>query len=190
MLPGPKPEVVAVPELVVEPIPEKVKKMKKAKCIPEPIVEVMPEPIPEVIPEPIVEVIPELVVETYAEVIPEKPKRKTKKVKTEEEQAEDDQHRIEFLKQTWDDYETRLSFKEIQQELESYEPPNEVLQKFKDSYYSRFMNGYMDRRPKVSEPPKVETVPEKPRRKLKIIQDPPKLPDFPVRDRRKLDSPL
>jgi hypothetical protein len=178
---------------VVESIPEtKVKKMKKAKCMPEPI----PEPIVEVIPEPIPEVIPELVVETYAEpiveVIPEKPKRKAKKPKTEEEQAEDDQRRIEFLKQTWDDYETRFSFQEIQKEIESYQPPNEVLQKFKDSYYSRFMNGYMDRRPKVVaeldlEPEK--PVAEKPRRKLKIIQDPPKLPDFPVRDRRKA-SPL
>jgi hypothetical protein len=41
---------------------------------------------------------------------------------------------------------------------------------------------YIDRRPKVEAvpEPKVEPVPEKPRRKLKIINDPPKNPSTPT----------
>ena len=135
--------------------------------VPEPVVS---EPVPEpVVSEPVPE--PEVVV--VSEVVVSEPKpvklKKVKKVKTEEEQAEEDKNDMENMRDMWDEYTTRLSFQEIQQQIESYQPRNEALQKFKDSYYARFMNdGYIDRRPK--EEPK----PEKPRRKLKIINDPPK----------------
>ena len=163
--PAPIVEVISVPvvEVISEPVPEPIVEVI-SEPVPEPIVEVIPEPVPivEVIPEPVP------VVEVISEPKPVK-KLKKAKVKTEEEQIEDDQCRIQHLKEFWDELETRLSFQEIQQEIESYQAPNEVLQKFKDSYYSRFMNdGYMDRRPKE------ELKPEKPRRKLKIIDDPPK----------------
>ena len=173
MLPEIKLSEIKIPEVVPE--LKAPKKVKKSKPVPELVVESVVEPIVEPVVEPVVE--PEPIPEPVPEPVPEpKPVKKLKKAKlTEEEQIEENQTRIEFLRQLWDEYETRLSFKEIQQEIESYQPRNEVEQKFKDSYYSRFMNDYMDRRPKVVTELNLEIKPEpEKRRKLKIVIDPPK----------------
>jgi hypothetical protein len=166
-LPDPMLPEVKLPEVKIEvapDVPEKApKKVKKSKPVPE----VVAEPVP--VPKP--------------ELKPVKPK-KVKKVKTEEQPDS----RIQVLKEYWDDLDTRLSFDEIRDEIESFEPRNEVEQKFKDSYYARFINTYMDRRPNpnakgtilIKKPETTDeqvarmTEHEKPRRKLKIIEDPPK----------------
>lgn len=180
-IPEPVPKVVeavSVPKVEI-----KVKKMRKYICMPNdyvhvfepepvPIFDPIPEPVPEpeVVVEPIPQIIPEPVSDPIPAPVPVKPK--SKKVKTEEELAEETQARIECLNDSWNDLETTLSFEEIQQEIKSFEPRNETEKQFKDSYYKRFAVNYIDRRPKQVPEPELEQEPEKPRRKLKIVNDP------------------